>query len=101
MLFHVEMHVRIPTSLDASSVEKLKREEKAFAEALQRSGKWRHLWRLVGNYANISIFDVESHAELNDILFKLPLFPYMEISVRALCQHPSAIIADQLGAGRD
>jgi muconolactone D-isomerase len=95
MLFHVEMQVRIPPTLDPALAERLKQEERAVAQALQRSGVWRHLWRLVGCYANISIFDVESPAQLHDILSTLPLFPFMDISVRALCQHPSSIIDDE------
>lgn len=34
--------------------------EKAYSQDLQRNGKWPHIWRLVGEYANVSIFDVES-----------------------------------------
>jgi muconolactone D-isomerase len=96
MLFHVEMQVRIPYTLDAALVERLKQEERAVAQALQRRGVWRHLWRLVGCYANVSIFDVESPAQLHEILSTLPLFPYMEITVRALCRHPSSIADDEL-----
>jgi muconolactone D-isomerase len=95
MLFHVEMLVRIPPTLDPALLESLKREERAVAQSLQRSGVWRHLWRLVGCYANVSIFDVDSPAQLHDILSTLPLFPYMEITVRALCRHPSAIAEDE------
>jgi muconolactone D-isomerase len=91
MLFHVEMRVRLPDTLDPATVDRLKESEKTMSQALQRSGIWRHLWRLVGCYANISIFDVENPAHLNDVLTKLPLFPYMDITVRVLCQHPSAI----------
>jgi muconolactone D-isomerase len=94
MLFHVEMQVRIPSTLEPALVERLKQEERAVAQALQRGGVWRHLWRLVGCYANISIFDVDSPAQLHDILSTLPLFPFMEITVRALCRHPSAIDED-------
>ena len=61
------------------------------SQRLQRDGVWRHLWRIAGRYANISIFDVESNAELHDILTALPLFPYMKISVTPLCRHPSSI----------
>jgi len=99
MLFHVEMHVRIPPTLDPALAERLKLEERAVAQALQRSGVWRHLWRLVGCYANVSIFDVESPAQLHDILSTLPLFPFMEITVRALCRHPSSIIDDENSNG--
>ncbi|HEX5581130.1 MAG TPA: muconolactone Delta-isomerase [Gemmatimonadaceae bacterium] len=94
MLFHVEMDVRLPPDLDPDLAARLKATERARAQELQRSGRWRHLWRVAGRYANVSIFDVESPAELHDILSTLPLFPYMDVTVRALCRHPSSIHDD-------
>ncbi len=58
---------------------------------LQLQHKWTHLWRVVGKYTNISIFNVESPAELHEILNSLPLYPFMEIEVTALCQHPGSL----------
>lgn len=94
MLFHVEMEVEIPRDVDPGEAAHLKATERARAEELQRSGKWRHLWRVAGRYANVSVFDVESPAELHDILSGLPLFPFMTIRVTALCRHPSSIHDD-------
>jgi muconolactone D-isomerase len=94
MLFQVQMEVKIPAGLAADRFEALKVSEQARAEELQRSGKWRHLWRVVGQYRNVSVFDVGSSAELHDIIVSLPLFPYMEITVTALCRHPSSIHDD-------
>jgi muconolactone D-isomerase len=91
MLFFVKMTVSLPPELDQDTAERLRSDEKAVAEESQRTGKWRHLWRIVGQYANISIFDVESPSELHDLLTRLPLFPYMQIEVQALCRHPSSI----------
>jgi catechol 1,2-dioxygenase len=91
MLFHVEMTVNIPFNLDKDYVNVLKDKEKAYSQELQRSGKWVDIWRIVGRFANISIFNVESPDELHDILSKLPLFPFMDIKVTSLCQHYSAI----------
>lgn len=91
MLYHVQMDVRVPHDVDPALFDRLKAEEKARAEALQREGKWRHLWRIAGQYANISVFDVANHDELHAILSGLPLFPFMAISVTPLAQHPSAI----------
>lgn len=91
MLYCVEMDVRVPHDVDSERFERLKAEEKARAMELQRQGKWRHLWRVAGRYANISIFDVASHDELHAILSGLPLFPFMEIRVTPLARHPSAI----------
>lgn len=91
MLYHLRMDVRPPHGLDPAEFERLKAEEKARAQELQRQGKWRHLWRIAGAYANISIFDVTDHDELHAILSGLPLFPYMRIAVTPLARHPSAI----------
>ncbi|MGF6857425.1 muconolactone Delta-isomerase [Paraburkholderia sp. CI3] len=91
MLFHVRMDVHLPVDMPAEVANEIKTREKAYSQEFQRSGKWRHIWRLVGEYANYSIFDVESNAELHDILSGLPLFPYMKISVTPLCRHPSSI----------
>ncbi|MDF3838026.1 muconolactone Delta-isomerase [Cupriavidus basilensis] len=91
MLFMVEMLVDIPNSVPAEEAARIKADEKAYSQALQRSGKWPHIWRVVGQYANVSIFDVESNDELHTLLSQLPLFPFMKISVTPLARHPSAI----------
>ncbi len=98
MLYHVEMDVRVPHGVDAALFERLKAAEKARAAELQRAGTWRHLWRIAGRYANISVFDVASHDELHAILSGLPLFPFMAITVTALAQHPSALVQAEAAA---
>ena len=94
MLFHVRMDVNIPLDLDPALVADIKAREKAYSQALQHSGKWRHICRLAVEYANYSVFDVESNQELHDILTGLPLYPYMKIAVTPLCRHPSSIRDD-------
>ena len=47
--------------------------------------------RIVGEYSNISIFDVADNDELQAILSGLPLFPFMTAKVMPLARHPSAI----------
>ena len=94
MLFIVKMDVQVPHDIDPARFEALKATEKARAQELQQAGKWRHLWRIAGQYANISIFDVEDAAELHNLMLSLPLFPFMKTEVTALCRHPSAISED-------
>ena len=94
MLFKVEMDVNLPAGFDAERFETLKAAEKARFQDLQRAGTWRHIWRVVGQYSNVSIFDVGSNAELHDILTTLPLYPFMAVRVTALCRHPSSIHDD-------
>ena len=92
MLYLVHMIVKIPSTLAPEEAARIKAEEKAYSQQLQRSGKWPHLWRVVGEYANYSVFDVESNDALHDMLSKLPLFPFMKITVTALAKHPSSIV---------
>jgi len=94
MLFHVRMNVSLPQTMREAEALDLKKREKEIAQQLQSSGQWRHLWRIAGQYANISIFDVDSVAELHDLISTLPLFPYMQIDVMPLCRHPSSVKED-------
>ncbi|MEV5544033.1 muconolactone Delta-isomerase [Saccharopolyspora shandongensis] len=93
MLFQVRMDVCLPHDLDPKTRSEIVAEEKQYAQELQRAGKWPHIWRIVGEYANISVFDVESNDELHTLLSGLPLFPYMDIHVTPLATHPSDINA--------
>ena len=94
MLFAVKMDVDIPLDMDPDVRADTLAREKAYSQELQRSGRWPHIWRIVGQYSNLSIFDVESNEALHDILWNLPLFPYMTIEVTPLAAHPSAIAVD-------
>lgn len=93
MLYHVHMQVNLPADLDPQVKDDLVGREKAYSQDLQRSGKWPHIWRVVGEYANYSIVDVESNDELHQLLSALPLFPYMKIRVTPLATHPSDVKA--------
>jgi muconolactone D-isomerase len=94
MLFHVRMTVKLPADMPTEKANQLKADEKELAQRLQREGTWRHLWRLAGLYANVSVFDVADNQALHDTLMQLPLYPYMEIEVMPMCRHPSSIHAD-------
>jgi len=91
MLFLVRMDVNIPHDLPAQQASEIKGREKEYSQELQRDGRWKHIWRVVGEYANYSVFDVSSNDELHTLLSQLPLFPFMTVQVTPLAQHPSAI----------
>jgi len=91
MLFLVRMDVHIPHDLPAAQADDIKAREKAYSQELQRQGTWQALYRVVGEYANYSVFDVESNDALHTLLSGLPLFPYMKIHVTPLAKHPSSI----------
>ena len=94
MLFHVKMTVNLPQSMPAEQADELKRTEKVRAQSLQKEGKWRHLWRIAGQYANFSVFDVSDIDELHSLISTLPLFPYMQIEINPLVRHPSSVWED-------
>jgi muconolactone D-isomerase len=91
MLYLVHMQVELPPTMPASEANEIKAREKAYSQDLQARGAWPHLWRVVGEYANYSVFDVAGHDELHALLSGLPLFPYMRLKVTPLAQHPSSI----------
>lgn len=92
MLYMVRMDVELPTDMPKEIADEIKAKEKAYAQELQKAGKWQHLWRIVGEYANISIFDATDNDDLHNMLSNLPLFPYMRVKVTPLAKHPSAIV---------
>jgi muconolactone D-isomerase len=94
MLVMAEIDVRIPVDFDAREADRLKAEEKARYQEIARTGKWRHIWRKVGQYANISILDVEDNDELQALLTSLPLYPFMDIKLTPIVRHPSSIHDD-------
>ena len=91
MLFAVKMDVNIPQSLDPDIRAATLAREKAYSQELQRTGVWRHIWRCVGEYSNLSIFDVEDNEHLHNVLWSLPLFPYMTMDITPLAAHPSDV----------
>ncbi len=91
MLFHVRMDVHIPDDLDPDTRADVVARERAYSQDLQRSGEWPHIWRIVGEYSNVSIFDVADNDRMHEILSNLPLFPYMTIAVTPLATHPSDV----------
>lgn len=95
MLFAVRMNVDIPHDLDEQVRADLVAREKAYCHELQKAGVWVHIWRCVGQYANISVFDVADNEELHRVLWNLPLFPYMTIDATPLARHPSDLAATE------
>lgn len=91
MMFLARMDVRFPDHLTPEQVADFQVREKAYSGQLQESGKMAGIWRIVGEYANHSLFDVESNDELHEILSGFPMYAYMTIKVTPLSKHPNSI----------
>lgn len=98
MLFHVRMDVHLPADMDQEVKSDLIGREKVYSQELQRAGKWPHIWRIAGEYANFSIIDADSNDELHQMLSGLPLFPHMNVHVTPLATHPSDVKASDVEA---
>lgn len=95
MLYLVHMQVTIPTGIEPVELERLQAQERSLSHRLQTEEKWLHLWRVTGEFANYSVFDVESHDELHAVLTSLPLYRFMtSVHVTPLARHPSALARD-------
>ncbi|MFC6051664.1 muconolactone delta-isomerase [Acinetobacter sp. Ac_877] len=91
MLYMVQMTVKKPHDIDPNVWADIIVKEREYGQTYMKNGKFVHIWRTVGKFANVSIFDVESNDELHQILSGFPLFPYMDMEVTALAEHPSAL----------
>ncbi|MGD7002028.1 muconolactone Delta-isomerase [Corynebacterium halotolerans] len=91
MLFLARMDVHFPESMDADTVADFQAKEKAYSGDLQEKGIMKAIWRVVGEYANYSIYDVDDHDELQSIFQNFPMFKYMDVHVTPLAKHPNAL----------
>ncbi|MBK5002423.1 muconolactone delta-isomerase [Pseudomonas sp. S31] len=91
MLICTLVEVNIPADMPPEQVQELRRRETARAQELQRAGTLRHLWRVAGKVANVSVWDVADNDEFHEVLSSLALFPYFDIQVIPLSRHPSDI----------
>lgn len=89
----MEYLVRIDINWPPEAAEALRSEifdrELAQGQLLARAGKLRRLWRVPGRWANWSLYDVRDATELHEALTSLPLYPWMDIQVHPLAEHPN------------
>ena len=79
MLFLCEMEVRLPHDMPPERAEDLKAREREYSQAAQRDGRWPHLWRVAGRYANVSVLDVGS---VDDWEWRGPTHGFGEVADR-------------------
>ncbi len=89
MEFLVEIDVHWPPDGDRARRDALIEEEVASAARLAAEGKLRRLWRVPGRWANVGLWEARDATELHALLAALPFYPWLEIRVRPLAEHPS------------
>lgn len=91
MLYLARMDVTFPESMSPETKADFVAQEKEYSGNLQREGRMVDIWRVVGEYANYSVYDVADHDELHAVLSGFPMYPYMKIKVTPLAKHPNSI----------
>src|SRR3546814_1097296 len=85
MFYLVRMVVSPPYGMPPEEFERLKAEEKEVGIRLQREGIWKHIWRVAGAYAHVSIFEVDSVEQLRSEEQTSELQSLMRISYAVFC----------------
>jgi muconolactone D-isomerase len=88
MEFLVRIEVRYPVDGDRDELARLGAAETVRARELTEAGILRRLWRIPGRRANFGIWEAPDATALDAALSSLPMFPYCDIEVQALAQHP-------------
>ena len=87
----VKIVVRTPGDWPPEKLAEISKSETARAMQFLREGRLRRIWRIVGQRANFSVWDVNSLEELHATLTSLPLHPYMEVEVHPLIKHTTTM----------
>jgi muconolactone D-isomerase len=87
--FLVKIEITWPPSAPESERDRIFAEELSVGQQLAREGKLRRLWRIPGRWANWSLYDVADATDLHSALTRLPLYPWMDIDVHPLAEHPN------------
>ncbi len=88
MKFLVNITIDLPGSMPDEERADLMARELARGQQLVASGELVGIWRLPGRRANVSIYDVADADALHTALSSLPLFPWLDIRVEPLANHP-------------
>jgi len=73
---------------EVSRHESLAAAELDYGRLLIERGLLRNIWRLPGRRANVSLYDVADASQLHDALSGLPYWPWLQVDVTALADHP-------------
>lgn len=87
MEFLVRMENRL-TGPDSDEVKALRAQERVRAGELRASGVLKHLWRVPGRRATIALYEATDATALHEALASLPMWPYSEVTVEPLAEHP-------------
>jgi len=78
----------VPEGVDPERVKELRAGERDRAMELRAAGHLKRLWRIPGKWGTVGLYEAVDATELHDLLASLPMWPYTEMRVEPLAQHP-------------
>jgi muconolactone D-isomerase len=87
--FLVHIEVTWPADGDAAERERRIVGERARARELAEAGIIRRLWRVPGRWANWGLWEAQDATAIHDAIVSLPMWPYVDVEVIPLADHPS------------
>jgi len=96
----VRTHNRLPADTPAAERERLRAAERERAMELRTQGVLRKLWRTPGSAGTVALYECRNATHLHEALSSLPMFPWLEVSVEPLADHPQEAQAAALAAVR-
>jgi muconolactone D-isomerase len=88
MEFLVKIEIHWPPDGEPERFSRLAEAERDRAAELSASGTIKRLWRTPGRRANWGLWAAPDATVLHEALSTLPLFPWLEVTVHPLAQHP-------------
>ena len=89
MEFLVHIEVRYSPEADQEKRARLGEAERARAAELAELGIIKRLWRVPGRWANYGLWAAPDANALHEAISSLPLFPWLDVEVTPLAEHPS------------
>lgn len=89
MEFLVHIELRWPPDGDPEERNRLVEAEAARAKELADLGTIKRLWRIPGRRANYGLWSAEDADALHAAITSLPFFPWLDVDVIPLAEHPS------------
>ncbi|MCW2286965.1 muconolactone Delta-isomerase [Leucobacter luti] len=86
--FLVNIQINWPSDLPEDTIARLSTEERQMAAELARAGTLVRMWRVPGRRENWGLWRAQDATQMHRILSELPVWPYMNVTVHALAQHP-------------
>lgn len=86
--FLVNIKIEWPRDLSQQTIEKLSTDERSMASNLAEKGHLVRMWRVPGRRENWGLWRAPDVTALHAILSALPVWPYMDLTVHPLAEHP-------------